>query len=415
MARRKLPNNPLSLHFPEPMFRPGDKVNFDHIKVQEAGAVERPPIDVHGSDIRPLAYGLIRVLDDEGRAVGDWDPGLDPAQLLRGLRAMMLTRAYDSRMLRMQRQGKTSFYMKSTGEEAVAVAAALALDDQDMCFPTYRQQGLLIARDWPMVDMMNQIYSNSRDRLKGRQMPVMYSSRQANFFSISGNLATQYVQAVGWAMASAIDSGTRIAAAWIGEGSTAEADFHYAMTFASVYRAPVLLNIVNNQWAISSFSGIAGGEQATFAARALGYGIPALRVDGNDFLAVHAVTRWAADRARANRGPTAIELFTYRAEGHSTSDDPARYRPGEEAAAWPLGDPIERLKQHLILLGHWSEEQHAALGKELEGEVRAAARESESHGTLKEGARAAPETMFEDIFKDMPPHIAAQRRQMSEG
>ncbi len=415
MARRTLPNNPLSLHFPEPMFRPGDKVNFDHIQVPEAGTVARPPIDVHGSNIRPLAYGLIRVLDDEGRAVGDWDPALDPALLLRGLRAMMLTRAYDSRMLRMQRQGKTSFYMKSTGEEAVAVAAALALDDQDMCFPTYRQQGLLIARDWPMVDMMNQVYSNSRDRLKGRQMPVMYSSRQANFFSISGNLATQYVQAVGWAMASAIDGGSRIAAAWIGEGSTAEADFHYALTFASVYRAPVLLNIVNNQWAISSFSGIAGGEQATFAARALGYGIPALRVDGNDFLAVYAATRWAADRARANRGPTVIELFTYRAEGHSTSDDPARYRPGEEAAAWPLGDPIERLKQHLILLGKWSEEQHAALGKEMEEAVRAAAREAEANGTLKEGARPDPQTMFEDIFKEMPPHIAAQRRQMSEG
>jgi 2-oxoisovalerate dehydrogenase E1 component alpha subunit len=415
LAKPELPNNPLSLHFPQPLFRPGDQVSFDHIVVPAAGIVPRPPIDARGDTMRDLAYGLIRVLDDDGRAVGEWNPALDPPLLLRGLRAMMLTRAYDTRMMRMQRQGKTSFYMKSKGEEAVAVAAALALDDQDMCFPTYRQQGLLIARDWSMVDMMNQVYSNSQDRLKGRQMPVMYSSRAANFFSISGNLATQYVQAVGWAMASAIDHGSRIAAAWIGEGSTAEADFHYALTFASVYRAPVVLNIVNNQWAISSFSGIAGGEQATFAARALGYGIPALRVDGNDFLAVHAATRWAAERARGNGGPTVIELFTYRAEGHSTSDDPARYRPGDEAAAWPLGDPIERLKQHLILLGQWSDDRHQALASEVEDQVRAAAREAESHGTLNDGARADPATMFEDIFKDMPPHIAAQRRLMSEG
>src|SRR5690606_30966848 len=136
-----------------------------------------------------------------------------------------------------------------------AVAAAMALEKGDMCFPTYRQQGLLVARDWPIVDMMNQVYSNSRDRLKGRQMPVFYSSREAGFFSISGNLGTQYSQAVGWAMAAATDHDPRIAATWIGEGATAEGDFHYALTFASVYQAPVILNIVNNQWAISSFSG----------------------------------------------------------------------------------------------------------------------------------------------------------------
>ena len=207
-----------------------------------------------------LAYGLVRVLDDNGCASGPWDPKLDPETLRRGLKAMLLTRAYDERMYRAQRQGKTSFYMKCTGEEAVAIAAASALDTADMCFPTYRQQGLLIARGWPLREMMNQVYSNCGDRLKGRQMPVFYSSREAGFFSISGNLATQFSQAVGWAMGSAACSDTRIAAAWIGEGATAEGDFHYALTFASVYRAPVILNVVNNQWAISSFSGIAGGR-----------------------------------------------------------------------------------------------------------------------------------------------------------
>ena len=266
---------PLQLHVPEPAARPGQPPDFNWVKVPAAGSVTRPDISVEPAAIREHAYALIRVLDDNDDAVGPWDPKLDPGTLHRGLRAMMLTRAYDNRMFRAQRQGKRSFYMPCTGEEAIGVAQAMALDHRDMAFPTYRQQGLLIARGWPLVEMMNQVFSNSRDRLKGRQMPVMYSSKAVGFFSVVGNLATHLPQAVGWAMASAIRHDDRIAAGWIGEGATAEGDFHHALTFASVYRAPVILNIVNNQYAISSFQGIAGGEHTTFAARGLGYGLPA--------------------------------------------------------------------------------------------------------------------------------------------
>jgi len=399
------------LHVPEPAARPGQETDFSKMAVPLAGTVRRPAVDVDPVTIRDMAFSLIRVLDEEDAAVGDWRPEIDADTLRSGLRAMLLTRAYDARMVRVQRQGKSSFYMKSTGEEAVAVAAAFALDNGDMCFPTYRQQGLLVARDWPIVDMMNQVYSNSRDRLKGRQMPVFYSSREAGFFSISGNLGTQYSQAVGWAMASASDGDRRIAAAWIGEGATAEGDFHYALTFASVYQAPAILNIVNNQWAISSFSGIAGAERTTFAARGLGFGLPALRVDGNDFLAVYAVTRWAAERARAGLGATVIELFTYRAEGHSTSDDPSKYRPGSEASGWPLGDPVDRLKRHLIGIGEWSEQQHQRCIEEVTEQVRAAGKEAESYGTLKEGERIPASTMFDDVYKEMPASLVAQRAQ----
>ena len=271
---------PLSLHIPEPQYRPGDTADFSNIEVLAAGVTPRPDSAADASTMRDMVYGLVRVLDDEGQAVGAWNPRLDADTLRKMLRAMALTRAFDERMFRAQRQGKTSFYMKSTGEEAVAVAAAFALDRDDMCFPSYRQQGILIARDWSLVDMMNQIYSNRADRLKGRQMPIMYSTRDGGFFSISGNLATQYPQAVGWAMASAAKGDTRIAATWCGEGSTAEGDFHSACMFATVYRAPVILNVVNNQWAISSFVGFAGGEATTFAARGVGYGIAALRIDG---------------------------------------------------------------------------------------------------------------------------------------
>ena len=409
-ARRNL--RPLSLHVPEPRYRPGDAADFSDLPIAPAGSVPRPPIDAAPADIRDLCYTLIRVLDDEDRAAGPWDPKLAPERLLKMLRQMALTRAYDDRMYRAQRQGKTSFYMKCTGEEAVAIAAAHALDRDDMCFPSYRQQGLLIAREWPLVDMMNQVYSNRGDRLKGRQMPIMYSAKDASFFSISGNLATQYPQAVGWAMASAAKGDSRIAAAWCGEGSTAEGDFHSAMTFASVYRAPVILNVVNNQWAISSFSGFAGAEATTFAARAIGYGVAGLRVDGNDALAVFAATEWAAERARANQGPTLIEHFTYRSEGHSTSDDPARYRSAEERSHWPLGDPIARLKAHLVAIGVWDEERHAAMDKEVAEEVRAAAREAEKLGVLGDGLHHPPETMFEGVFEEMPEHLRAQRDQM---
>jgi len=406
---------PLRLHVPEPTGRPGCHTDFSYLKLSPAGAVLQPPIDVAPVEMGPLAYSLVRVLDEEGRAVGPWAPELSEAQLLRGLRTMLKTRIFDARMLIAQRQKKLSFYMQSLGEEAIGSAHAMALHDGDMCFPTYRQQSLLIARDdVPLVDLICQLLSNERDPLKGRQLPVMYSIKRAGFFSISGNLATQFIQAVGWAMASAIKGDTKIASAWIGDGATAESDFHTALTFAHVYRAPVILNVVNNQWAISTFQAIAGGEGTTFAARGVGCGIASLRVDGNDFLAVYAVSRWAAERARRNLGPTLIEWVTYRAGPHSTSDDPSKYRPADDWSHFPLGDPIARLRQHLTLTGIWSDAQHEALQAELEAEVIAAQKEAERYGSLADGHIPTAASMFEDVYKEMPPHLKDQLRQVHE-
>ena len=403
----------LRLHVPEPTGRPGCKTDFSYLSVSPAGAVRRPSPDSPAFDTADLANSLVRVLDDEGRAVGPWAPAIHPERLRRGLRAMMKTRIFDARMLVAQRQKKLSFYMQCLGEEAIAVAHAQALEEGDMCFPTYRQQGLLLSRDdIPMSELICQLMSNERDPLKGRQLPVMYSYKRAGFFSISGNLATQVIQAVGWAMASAIKGDTKIASAWIGDGASAESDFHTALTFAHVYRAPVILNVVNNQWAISTFQAIAGGEGTTFAQRGVGCGIASLRVDGNDFLAIYAASQWAAQRARANHGPTLIEWVTYRAGPHSTSDDPSKYRPADDWQRFPLGDPIERLKQHLIAIGEWSEERHAQAQKELELEVIAAQKEAESHGTLLDGRVPSAATMFDDVYKDMPEHLRRQRQQL---
>jgi len=358
------------LHVPQPSARPGDTPDFSYLSLSEAGAVARPDSDVPARGIENMAHELVRVLDDDGMAQGEWVPDLKPEQLIEALRLMLLTRQYDDRMRRMQRQGKISFYMESLGEEAVSIGQGMALEAGDMLFPGYRNQGLFILRNTSLVDLMCQCLSNTRDMCKGRQMP------------------------------------------WIGDGSTAEADFHYALTFAAVYHAPVILNVVNNQWAISTFQGFAGGERRPFAARGLGLGIPGIRVDGNDLLAVYAVTRWAAQRARQGGGPTLIEHVTYRGGAHSTSDDPSRYRPKDEWDAFPLGDPVKRLKQHLIKGGYWSDEQHTALNQELKEGVIAAWKEAISFGTMTEGPKLDVREMFDDVYAEIPDSLKRQRQQL---
>ena len=399
------------LHVPEPSFRPGDEPTFDEMIIPKAGAVRRPPVDVHPDDIQDLSRTIIRVMSREGDAVGDWAGSLTDDEALEGLKDMMRLRTLDARMLRAQRQGKTSFYVQALGEEAVACAFQKALEPGDMNFPTYRQQGLLITAGHSMTGMMNQIFSNPEDPMKGRQLGVLYSSKEHGFFSISGNLATQFVQAVGWAMASAIEGNDRVGVGWVGDGSTAEGDFHAGLVFASTYQPPVVLNIVNNQWAISTYQGIARGNAATFASKGLAFGLPSLRVDGNDYLAVHAVAKWAIERARKRLGPTLVEYVTYREGAHSTSDDPSSYRPKDEADGWPLGDPIERLKGHLIKKGIWSEDRHAQMTSEIEDEVASCQREAERHGTLLDGAKPGPREMFDDVYENMPPHLKDQLAQ----
>ena len=400
------------LHIPHPSARPGQKPDFSYLSLSEAGAVKRPASDSPAREIESLASDLVRVLDDDGVARGEWAPDLSTEQLLEALRLMLLTRTYDDRMQRAQRQGKISFYMQSLGEEAVSIAQGMALEDGDMLFPSYRNQGLFILRGTSLVDLMCQCLSNTRDMCKGRQMPIMYHNKQANIFSISGNLSTQYPHAVGWAMAAAIKGDPHISSSWVGDGSTAEADFHYALTFAAVYQAPVILNVVNNQWAISTFQGFAGGERRSFASRGLGLGIPGIRVDGNDLLAVYAVTQWAAQRARSGGGPTLIEHVTYRGGAHSTSDDPSRYRPKDEWQAFPLGDPVKRLKQHLVRNGHWTDEQHEALQEELKAFVNDAWKEAVTYGTMTDGPQLDVRVMFDDVYAEVPPHLERQRQEL---
>ncbi|MFK8028942.1 MAG: thiamine pyrophosphate-dependent enzyme, partial [Gammaproteobacteria bacterium] len=217
--------------------RPGEEPDFSYLNLSPAGAVDKPPSSSSVADTEFLSRQLVRVLDDDGIAKGSWYPALPIESVKRGLQLMLEVRSFDNRMLKAQRQGKISFYVQSRGEEAVSIAQGMALRTGDMLFPTYRNVGLYFTRERPVIDLMCQCLSNARDMCRGRQLPIMYHWKEKNIFSISGNLTTQVPQAVGWAMASAIKGEEHIAVTWTGEGSTAESDYHNALTFANVYQA----------------------------------------------------------------------------------------------------------------------------------------------------------------------------------
>lgn len=396
---------------PQPPARPDEKPDFSHIDFGEPGKLPLPAVDAPVAEFEAFHHGLLRVLGDDGRAHGAWAGLVTSEDVRAALRAMIRTRAFDARMLRAQRQGKTSFYMQCLGEEAIAVGAALATREGDMHFPTYRQQGILFANGIDPEVMMNQIYSNRKDPLEGKQLPVLYSFRDYGFFTISGNLGTQWPQAVGWAMASAIKNDDKVAIAYIGDGATAEGDWHQGNLFASVYRAPVLLCVVNNQWAISTTAAFAGADKNTFAARMASYGLPAMRVDGNDLLAVLAACRFAAERARAGLGAVGLEFLTYRGGAHSTSDDPTKYRAKDELSCWPLGDPVDRLKRHVVVTGLMTDAEIEELEKAAEVEMREAENRAEANGLVHAGEGARADAMFEKVYADMPGRLVEQKRE----
>ena len=399
---------------PTAPFRPGDEADFGGSWKEQPGDLSRPdPVTCDASETHDHAHGLVRVLGDDDTASGAWNPELDAETLIKGLELMMRLRIFDDRMIKMQRTGKLSFYMRSLGEEAIAIAQTMALDDTDWIFPSYRQPGAQFVRGRDMVSMICHCIGNTEDNIRGRQMPVHYSWKEGYFISISSPVGTQFSQAVGVAMASAYKGDDQATITWLGDGTSAQGDYHYGLNFASVFKPPVILNVVNNQWAISTHRNVAtGGEN--FAARGLAYGIPSFRVDGNDFLALFSVTKWARERARAGKGATHIEVYTYRAGGHSSSDDPSIYRPGDEFECWPGGDPVDRLKKHLIAIGAWTEEKDAKLAQKIDDEVMAAYKEACTFGDLASGPYPPASTIFTEVYETVPWHVQEQREELGK-
>jgi 2-oxoisovalerate dehydrogenase E1 component alpha subunit len=345
---------------------------------------------------------LRRVLDDEGKPLaGARVPSIPEATLTRLFDVMMLTRIMDDRMMRLQRQGRLGFYMKSIGEEASHFAVA-PLRDADWVFPSYREQGAWFWRGYTIQQFIDQLFGNEDDPIKGRQMPVHHSANWLNLVSISSPVGTQIPQAVGAAHAAKVMGKDGVAMVFFGEGTTSTGEFHVGLNFAGVWKAPCIFMCRNNGWAISVPSATQTAAKS-FAAKAIGYGVPGIRVDGNDLLAVWQVASEAIDRARAGDGPTLIEALTYRLQGHSSSDDPSVYRDPKEPEVWENKDPVNRLRGYLKHRDLWSERWETELVESYNQQITDALAASDR--------KQAPaiETMFDDVFEDLPPHLREQR------
>ncbi len=340
------------------------------------------------------------MIDDDGRPVAAARAidAIPSEVLLRIYRAMVLLRGLDARMLLMQRQGRIGFWGPTTGQEAATIASCAAFEDRDWILPALREAGCAVYRGFPLKDMVAQCIGNSADRVKGRQMPCHYSFKEGHYVAMSSVIGTQIPHAAGVAMAARIKKDKVVVAGYLGDGATSSSDFHVALNFAAVAKAPVVFICQNNQWAISvPFSKQTATK--TVAEKARAYGIEGVRVDGNDALAVYAATKRAVDKARAGGGPTFLELVTYRMLGHSSSDDPTRYRDENETKAWAKKEPIARLRKFLERKRLWG----AAREEKLEGEIAA---------TIADAVRVAeaappvdPKTIVEDVYRVTPPHL----------
>lgn len=349
--------------------------------------------------------GLYRVLRDDGSADPATDPGMSAELLVRAYREMKRLRLLDARMILLQRQGRIGFYGACTGQEATPIAAALAIEPADWVFQALRESVMMLVRGFPLPTYLAQIYGNSGDILKGRQMPSHMSGRQVNQVSWSSCLGPQLPQAVGAAWAAKLKGDRTVTLGFVGDGATSEPDFHAAMTFAGVYRVPCVIICQNNHWAISVPSSRQTAS-TTFAVKGRAYGVPSVRVDGNDVLALYHVISDAVARARAGRGPTYIEALTYRIGAHSTSDDPTRYRAQEEVELWMERDPQARLRRHLVHRDLLDDATDAALEQELNAEIAAAVSAIEA---LPPPDR---ETLFDDVYKELPWNLADQREEL---
>ena len=351
------------------------------------------------------ALGLFRVLRDDGTADPENDPLLSSEMLRRMYREMRRLRLLDERMILMQRQGRVGFYGACTGQEAVPIATGLALAEQDWVFPALRESAIMLVRGFPLRTYLAQVYGNSLDVLKGRQMPSHMSGRAVNQVSWSSCIGPQLPHAVGAAWAAKLKKDDVVTVGFMGDGATSQPDFHSAMNFAAVFKTPCVLICQNNQFAISVPAKRQTASE-TFAIKGHAYGMPSIRVDGNDPLAVYRAVSDAVALARQGGGPTFIECLTYRIGAHSTSDDPTRYRSQAEVEAWQKKDPIDRLRAYLVAQELLTDAEDAAMESEITAEILAAIAEVEP------AEPPARETIFDDVYAELPWHLREQREEL---
>jgi len=358
-------------------------------------------------DDEAKARGLFQLVREDGSAVDDAAIAhVDKALARKLYEGMLRIRVTDARMMALQRQGRIGFYGEAVGQEAAIVGAAAASEPQDWIVPALREAGVGLYRGMTLDSYIAQIVGNAADPTKGRQLPCHPCDREHNYVVMSSCVSTQIPHAVGVAMAMQIAGDKhKVAFGFMGDGGLSEPDFHVAINFAGVRRAPCVLICQNNQWAIST-PGKTQTAADTIALKALGYGVEPLRVDGNDVIAVYEAVRYAANKARRGDGPTFVELLTYRVSAHSSSDDPSRYRDESITDDWRTRkDPLRRLAQLMTKRGWLAAGEHDQLAQRLETDVRDAIARQEAI------AMPALPTLFDDVY-ELPTWL--QREQLAQ-
>jgi pyruvate dehydrogenase E1 component alpha subunit len=357
-----------------------------------------PPLADDDPTLRPR-----QILDEEGRADGAAIAalGLDAGALRRIHRGMLLIRVMDERLMGLQRQGRIGFYGEAKGQEAAVIGTAAALGPEDYLIPALREAGAALYRGLPLRAYISQIMGNGNDVSKGHQMPCHPGTRAARYVTMSSCIANQLPHAPGLAYAQRLRGEQAITAAYLGDGATSEADFHVALNFAGVWKVPVVFVCQNNQWAISTPVSVQSATPS-MAQKAVAYGVPFLRVDGNDVLACYEAMKTARARALAGQGPTLIEALTYRMGAHTSSDDPSRYRDETVTVAWRARDPLLRLERHLDAAGVLPAAEAQALRAQVDAEIREAVAAEEKAGP------PPLRTLVEDVFATVPPHLEEQ-------
>jgi pyruvate dehydrogenase E1 component alpha subunit len=349
---------------------------------------------------------LHQVVAPDGQLVGDL-PEVDESTLLRMYRFMMVIRLLDERMMILQRQGRIGFYGACTGQEATPIGSAAALEPSDWVFPGLREVSMMLYRGFPLETYVCQIFGNAGDSTKGRQMPSHQADRSVNYVSWSSCIGPQLPQAVGAALAAKMRKDPTVAVGFMGDGATSSNDFHTAMNFAGVFQVPVVMICQNNHWSISVPTKKQTSSR-TIAEKAVAYGLPYARVDGNDVLAVYGAVKEAAARARSGGGPSFLEMLTYRIGAHSSSDDPRVYRDEAEVEEWKKRDPVDRYRKFLLARKLWSAEQDEALRAELQEVI------VETVTVAEARPPPSPEVLFDDVFSDMPWTLQEQKREFLE-
>ncbi len=355
-----------------------------------------------------VTYEPVRVMREDGSIDPARDPKLSDERLVELYSFMVRTRVVDERLVTLQRQGRIGFHIGSLGEEATIIGSAAAARPNDWIFPCYREFGALLLRGMPLQRYVDNMFGNGNDVVKGRQMPDHYSGREYHFGSVSSPIGTQITQAVGFAWAAKMKKDDLVTLVYFGEGATSSNEFHNGVNFAGVFKTPTVFLCRNNGWAISVPASKQSASQ-TFADKAIAYGIRGVRVDGNDLLAVYLATREAIDRASRGEGATMLELLTYRLSGHSTSDDPKAYRKDAEVDAWKSKDPNVRMRAWLERRGLWNDKKQTELEEKVANELQECVK-------LAEKTPPPPlESMFEEVYAEMPWHLREQREQLLNG